>query len=130
MQQDDDDTRGDHLGQTDEEVRAAVRFVGKATVAGLAFLLAALLWVHGCGVRGPDALDTVACGAPYRTALAVGSPLIFAGSGLFALWRTYRLWRVRGTWWGWQGAGWFLFALMVFIMITTAEPIVGPALRR
>lgn len=127
MQRRQDDNRGDRLGQADDEVWAAVRFVGEVIVLGLAFLVIALLWAHTCGV---DTVETAACGAPYRKVLAVGTPLIFTIGGLRAFWRTYLVWRARGTWWGWQGAGWFLFALMVFAMITTAQPILGPALGR
>lgn len=117
---------GDRLGQDDAEVRAAVRFVLQVIVASLAFVVVAAVWVRGCG-SGP--VETVACGLPYRTVLALGAPVILTGGGLWAFWRTYLVWRARGTWWGWQGAGWVLFSLMIFMMIAVAPPIVGTALR-
>lgn len=103
-----------------------MRFVGAVVVAAAVFLLVALAWSRGCG----EAVDTAACGAPYRTLLAMGAPVILAGGGLRAFWHTYLVWRDRGTWWGWQGAGWLLFSLMVFTMIVTADPIIGPVLQR
>lgn len=116
------DSRGDRLGQRDPEVRAAFRFAVKITAAALAFVVVAALWVKNCGAAD---VETVGCGAPYRTLLALGAPVILTLGGLWAFVCTYQVWRDRGTWWGWQGAGWFLFSLMVFVMIATAPPIVG-----
>lgn len=112
---------GDRLGQEDEEVRSAIRFAGLTTAAGLAFVLLATWWAGSC----EPAAETVACGRPYRTALALGAPAILAGGGLRAFLRTYRVWRARGTWWGWQGAGWFLMTLMLFTMLMSTAPIIG-----
>jgi hypothetical protein len=41
--------------------------------------------------------------------------------------RTYRVWRDHGTWWAWQGAGWFLMILM-FVTLTMGAPIAVPVL--
>ncbi|BBY32739.1 hypothetical protein MMIN_08000 [Mycolicibacter minnesotensis] len=102
-------------------MRAAVRFTGTTAVAALVFVVVAVLWVSSC-----DPLSaTVACGRPYRAVLAVGGPAILAGGGLWAFSRTYRVWRGRGTWWGWQGAGWFLLTLMLVVVLVTAVPIMG-----
>src|ERR1700758_1013389 len=103
-------SEGDHLGREDNEVHAAVRFAVLAAVAGVAFLIVAALWDSTC--KGSMSVDTVACGAPQRTILALGAPLILLGAGIWAFVRTYRVWRDHGTWWGWQGAGWFLMILM------------------
>lgn len=112
---------GDRLGQEDEEVRAAIRFAGVTTVLGVAFVLLAAWWTGSCD----PAAETVACGRPYRTVLALGAPAIFATGGVRAFLRTYRVWRARGTWWGWQGAGWFLLSLMLVIMLMSTVPISG-----
>lgn len=112
---------GDRLGQEDEEVRSAIRFAGLTTAAGLAFVLLATWWAGSC----EPAAETVACGRPYRTALALGAPAILAGGGLRAFLRTYRVWRARGTWWGWQGAGWFLMTLMLVVLLVSGVPIMG-----
>jgi hypothetical protein len=125
MQKADERSSGDRLGQEDGEVRAAIRFAVVAAVAGLAFFILAALWVSTCPGTG---VDTVACGAPQRTLLALGSPLILFAAGVWAFLRTYRVWKVRGTWWGWHGAGWFLLTLMVVTLGLGVGPIAGPVL--
>lgn len=112
---------GDRLGQEDREVRAAARFAGLIVATALAFVVIAMLWVGSCDPQSA----TAGCGRPYRTVLAVGAPLILAAGGLRAFVRTYRVWRARGTWWGWQGAGWFLLTLMLVVLLMTAVPIMG-----
>ena len=121
----DERARGDRLGQEDGEVHAAIRFAVLATIAGVGFMVLAALWVSTCPGTG---VDTVACGAPQRTLLAFGGPLIFLGGGLWAFLRTYRVWRHEGTWWGWHGAGWFLLTLMVVTVSMGVPAIAGPVL--
>jgi hypothetical protein len=121
----DERSRGDRLGQEDSEVRAAVRFAVLATAAAVSFVVLAALWVSTCPGTG---VDTVACGAPQRTLLAFGGPLILLASGLWAFLRTYRVWRDEGTWWGWHGAGWFLLTLMVVTVSMGVPAIAGPVL--
>ena len=117
---------GDRLGHEDNEVQAAVRFAVLAAIAGVAFLVVAAMWASTC--TGAMAIDTVACGAPQLTILAVGAPLILFAGGCWAFLRTYRIWRDRGTWWAWQGAGWFLLVLTLVTLTMGAPPIVGPVL--
>jgi hypothetical protein len=118
---------GDHLGRDDNEVHAAARFAGLSGLAGVAFLIVAALWDSTC--KGAMSIDTVACGAPQLTILALGAPVILLGTGIWAFLRTYRVWRDNGTWWGWQGAGWFLMILM-FVTLTMSAPIAVPILAR
>jgi hypothetical protein len=108
---------GDRLGREDSEVHAAIRF---------AVLAAAAVWASTC--TGAMAIDTVACGAPQRTILAFGAPAILLVAGCRAFVRTYRIWRDCGTWWAWQGAGWFLLILMLLTLTMGAPIIAGPAL--
>jgi hypothetical protein len=117
---------GDRLGHEDKEVRAAIRFAVLAAVAGLAFLIVAAVWASTC--TGPMAVDTVACGAPQRTILAFGAPVILLAAGCRAFLRTYRVWRNCGTWWAWQGAGWFLLMLMLVTLTMGLPLIAGPVL--
>ncbi|SOJ53728.1 hypothetical protein MSIMFB_01227 [Mycobacterium simulans] len=126
MQKTDERLRSDdRLGQEDSEVRAAIRFAVLAMIAGVGFVILAALWVSTCpGVN----IDTVACGRPERTMLALGGPLILLIAGLWAFLRTYRVWRNRGTWWGWHGAGWFLLTLMMLTMAMGVAPIASPML--
>jgi hypothetical protein len=118
-------TGGDRLGHEDHEVQAAIRFTVLAAVSGVAFLIVAALWASTCNGA---TVDTVACGAPQLTILAFGGPLILLAAGCWAFLRTYRIWRDRGTWWAWQGAGWFLLMLMVVTLAMGAPSIAGPAL--
>ena len=117
---------GDRLGREDREVHAAIRFAVLAAVAGLAFVVVAAVWASTC--TGAMAIDTVACGAPQRTILAFGAPVILLAAGCWAFVRTYRIWRDYGTWWAWQGAGWFLLMLMLLTLTMGAPIIAGPAL--
>lgn len=116
-----------NLGHDDGEVHAAIRFAALAAVAGVGFQVLAALWVSTCP---GGSVDTVACGAPQRTLLAFGGPLILLACGLWAFLRTYRVWRNEGTWWGWHGAGWFLLTLMAATVSLGVSPIAGPVLTR
>jgi hypothetical protein len=119
------DSTGDRLGEDDKEVHTAVRFAVLAALAGVAFLIMAGQWDSTC--TGAMSVDTVACGAPQLTILAFGAPVILLAAGGWAFLRTYRIWRDRGTWWAWQGAGWFLMVLM-FVTLVMGAPIAGPIL--
>ena len=121
----DERSRGDRLGQEDGEVRAAIRFTMLAAIAGVGFIVVAALWASTCPGTG---VDTVACGTPQRMLLAFGGPLILLAAGLWAFFRTYRVWRNEETWWGWHGAGWFLLTLMIMTVSLGVPPIAGPAL--
>ena len=125
MQRANERSPGDRLGQEDGEVHAAIRFAVLAATAGIGFLVLAALWVSTCPGTG---VDTVACGTPQRTMLALGGPLILFGGGIWAFVRTYRVWKDRGTWWGWHGAGWFLLTLMVVALGLSVSTIAGPVL--
>jgi hypothetical protein len=119
MYQSSNDVRHD-----DANVRDAVRFTIGVAVAGAAFLFVAAVWVSTCG--GSTA-DTVACGAPQRTLLALGAPVILLIGGLRAFVRTYQAWRREEPWWAWQGAGWFLMTLMLLVLTMSTPALAGPA---
>jgi len=121
----DERSRGDRLGQEDGEVRAAIRFAVVAAVLAVGFVVLAALWVSTCPGTG---VDTVACGPPERTLLALGGPVILLAAGLWAFLRTYLVWKANGTWWGWHGAGWFLLTLMIVTVAMGVAPIAGPVL--
>ena len=125
MQRAHERSSGDRLGQDDREVHAAVRFAVLAAAAGVGFVVLAALWVSTCPGTG---VDTVACGAPQRTMLAFGGPLILFAGGLWAFLRTYRVWKAHGTWWGWHGAGWFLLTLTAVTVSMGVPAIAGPVL--
>ena len=112
------------LRQDDANVRDAVRFGLGVAAAGVAFLVVAAVWVSTCG---GDTADTMACGAPQRTLLAIGAPAILLIGGLRAFVRTYQTWRRQETWWAWHGAGWFLLTLMLLILTMSMPPLAGLA---
>ena len=72
------------LRQDDAHVRDAVRFGLGFAVAGVVFVVVAAVWVSTCD--GATA-DIVACGAPQRTLLAIGAPVILLIGGLRAFFR-------------------------------------------
>lgn len=115
--------RRDEPGREDGEVRAAARFALLTAVAGLAFVAIAAFSVSDCD--GGPATDTAACGTVQRALLGGGGPLILLIGGLWAFGRTYQIWRRRGTWWAWQGAGWFLMTLMLVALVMGLPPIAG-----
>ncbi|HTY33378.1 hypothetical protein [Mycobacterium sp.] len=125
MQRAHEQSPGDRLGQDGGEVHAAIRFAVLAAAAGVGFVVLAALWVSTCPGTG---VDTVACGAPQRTMLAFGGPLILMAGGLWAFLRTYQVWKAHGIWWAWHGAGWFLWTLMVVALGLGFSPIAGPVL--
>ena len=49
-----------------------------------------------------------------------------APGGIGAFVRTYRVWRAQGTWWGWQGAGWFLMMVMLLTLTMGFPVLAGP----
>jgi hypothetical protein len=112
------------LRHDDAQVRDAVRFGLVVAVLAVAFLVTAAVWVSTCD--GATA-DTAACGVPQRALLAIGAPVILLIGGLRAFVRTYQTWRNHETWWPWQGAGWFLFTLMLLVLTMSMPALAGPA---
>ncbi len=112
-----------HDAGVHDGVREAVRFSVTVAAAAVVFLVVAAVWVSTCS--GATA-DTVACGTPQRTLLALGAPVILLLGGLRAFVRTYQVWRQDGTWWPWQGAGWFLMTAMLAVLVMSLPVIAGP----
>jgi hypothetical protein len=105
-------------------VRDAVRFGVIVAAVAITFLVTAAVWVSTCS--GATA-DTVACGVPQRTLLALGAPVILLLGGLRAFFRTYQTWRKQETWWAWQGVGWFLLTMMLLVLTMSMPPLAGSA---
>lgn len=103
--------RGD--ARSRDDVFEAVRLSVGVSVAAVVFLVDAAMWIGTCG---GSTFDTVACGAPQRTFLALGAPLILLAGGLRAFVRSYQSRRQDGFPWPWQGAGWFLTAAMLLVL--------------
>lgn len=97
---------------------AAARFTGISVATALVVLLVCLAWLHGCK-SGTGQGSLAHCSAIQRNTLAIGPPAILALGGLWAFVRTLQVWRARGGWWIWQGAGWFLMLLMLVVLAMT-----------
>ena len=83
----------------------------------------ASVWVGTCG---GSTFDTVACGAPQLTLLALGAPLILLGGGLWAFLRTYQVRRQHGISSPWHAAGWVLMVAMLLVLATSMPSIAFP----
>jgi hypothetical protein len=108
----------------DANVRAALRFALVVALLAVGYLVTAALWVSTCDGA---TVDTAACGVPQRTLLAVGAPVILLVGGLRSFVRTYQTWRSHKNLWAWQGAGWFLFTLMLVVLTMSMQTLAGPA---
>ncbi len=97
---------------------AAVKLVAVFVAIALVLLLGTLAWVSGCKTgTGDGALAN--CSGLQRNTLAIGPPAVLFVGGVWAFVRTYQVWRARGGWWIWQGAGWFLLVLMLVVLTMT-----------
>jgi len=98
---------------------AAVKFVAIFVAIALVILFGSMAWMSGCKTgAGQGALDN--CNALQRNTLAIGPAVTLLIGGVWAFIRTYQVWRARGGWWIWQGAGWFLLMLMLLVLGMTA----------
>jgi hypothetical protein len=118
--------RYDEGAHVDQSAAGAMRFAAAIAVAGLGFLIVSALWVSTC-TESID-VDTAACGVPQRTILGLGAPMILLAGAIWAFVCTYRAWRARSEFWSWQGAGWFLFTVMLVTLAMGFPAIAGPAL--
>jgi hypothetical protein len=97
---------------------------GRSWLSQWPFWFLGLLWGSGCK-SGTGAEALAQCGGAQRNLLGIGSPLILLLGGLGAFARTYQVWRARGRWWIWQGAGWFLLVLMLVVLTMTVPVAMG-----
>ncbi|OBB74648.1 MULTISPECIES: hypothetical protein [unclassified Mycobacterium] len=112
------------LRHFDIGIRDAVRFAIGIGATGAIFLLGAMVWVSTC--QGATA-DTLACGAPQRTLLALAAPTVLLLGGARAFFRAYQNWRKGEMSTAWQGAGWFLVTSMLLVLTTSMPALTGSA---
>ncbi|MGE2720877.1 hypothetical protein [Mycolicibacterium celeriflavum] len=110
------------LRHIDTGIRDAVRFAIGIGATGAIFLLGAMVWVSTC--QGATA-DTLACGAPQRTLLALAAPAVLLAGGLRAFFRAYQNGRKGEMSSAWHGAGWFLLASMLLVLTTSMPALTG-----
>ena len=105
--------------------RKAVRFCVVVVVAAAVVVGLTLAWAMTA--RGDECADAdfAVCASPDRYILAMVPTAILLGGGIVAFVRSYRLYRAGGAWPIWQGAGWFLFVLMLFYMGVSAPALLA-----
>lgn len=105
--------------------RKAVRFC--LAVLALAAVVIGLTLAWAFTQRGDQCTDAefAVCASPDRYILAMVPTAILLGGGIVAFVRSYRLYRAGGAWPIWQGAGWFLFVLMLFYMGVSAPALLA-----
>ncbi|MBH0779854.1 hypothetical protein [Nocardia bovistercoris] len=90
--------------------RAGMYVLGVIAVAGVVAVVA-YSWAdrrESCA-----GAEVVLCDNPSALVVVLVPALVLLGGGIGAFVRTYLVWRDGGSWPVWQGAGWFLFVLMV-----------------
>lgn len=103
--------------------RKAVLF-DAATIV-LALIAMAVAMVVGSGIGDCPAEGSRLCTDTARMVVVVvpSALLLFGGIGAFV--QAYRAWRRNGTWPIWQGAGWFLFVLMLIYLGISVRAVAG-----
>ncbi|KUI15798.1 hypothetical protein AU193_12690 [Mycobacterium sp. GA-1285] len=112
------------LRQIDTGIRDAARFALGIGATGAVFLIGAMVWVSTC--QGATA-DSLACGAPQRTLLALAAPAVLIAGALRAFVRAHQNWRRGEMSSAWQGAGWFLLTSMLLVLTTSMPALTGSA---
>ncbi|MEU1984841.1 hypothetical protein [Nocardia sp. NPDC019395] len=106
----------------DGNFRRAVRYSLAVLTAAALVCTATAIWSAAAQCR--DA-DTLLCDTPARAAILFGPGVLLLLGGIGAFVETIRVWRRGGTWPIWQGAGWFLFLIMLFYLGLGASTIPG-----
>lgn len=96
-----------------EGFRRAVRYT--LAVLGVAALVCAGTAIWSATAQCRDA-DSLLCDTPSQVAVLFGPGVLLFLGGIGAFVETIRVWRRGGTWPIWQGAGWFLFLIMLFYL--------------
>jgi hypothetical protein len=86
-------------------------------------LRAAIAYAAVVVVVAAAILGWFAATAKDEFALAAAVPAVLFIGAVGAFVQTYRVWRARGTWPIWQGAGWFLLALALLTLSVPAMSV-------
>ncbi|WP_063052717.1 hypothetical protein [Nocardia arthritidis] len=92
--------------------RAATYVASVLATATLVFLLS-LAWA---AQRECADADRLLCDSTAQVAVVLGPAVVLLIGGIGAFVETYVQWRHGRTWPIWQGAGWFLFILMLIYL--------------
>ncbi|MFI6772441.1 hypothetical protein [Nocardia sp. NPDC050412] len=90
--------------------RVAIYVAAVLVVAALVFVTTAI-WA--AQRRACAAAETMLCDTAAKTAILTGPTVVLMLGGICAFVQTYRVWRRGRSWPIWQGAGWFLFTMMI-----------------
>ncbi|CPT75684.1 hypothetical protein [Mycobacteroides abscessus] len=97
----------------------AVRFSAATVALAIVTFVTTVVWMGQCSVSVE--VDKTLCGRHGTPAMAMAAPGVLMIGGVIAFVQTYRVWRRRGRWWVWQGAGWFLLLLMVVTLMVSGR---------
>lgn len=97
----------------DGNFRRAARYT--LGVVAVAALVCAVTAVWSAASRCRDA-GSLFCDVPSQVAILFGPGVVLFLGGVGAFVETVRVWRRSGAWPIWQGAGWFLFVVMLFYL--------------
>lgn len=92
--------------------RRAARYVGAVLVVAIVVFGIAVFYASSrCGEA-----ETQLCDGPSQAAVLMGPSTVGLLGGIGAFVQTFRQWRRGRNWPVWQGAGWFLFLLVLFYL--------------
>lgn len=95
--------------------RAAAWYTIAVITSAIAVLVGCIVWASANPDQCVDAAFIV-CENPELNILLLAPPSLLLIGGLGAFVQTYRVWRRKGAWPIWQGAGWALLTFMVLYM--------------
>ncbi|WP_433678884.1 hypothetical protein [Nocardia sp. CA-119907] len=90
--------------------RVAIYVATVLAVAAVVFVVTAIWAAQRAACANAEMM---LCDAPAKTAIVAGPTVVLILGGIGAFVQTYREWRRGGSWPIWQGAGWFLFTMMI-----------------
>lgn len=97
----------------DGNFRRATRYALAVLAAAALVCAVTAIWAATGPCRDADSL---LCETPTQVAVLFGPGVLLLLGGIGAFVETIRVWRRGGPWPIWQGAGWFLFLIMLFYL--------------
>ncbi|QCQ89924.1 hypothetical protein [Rhodococcus sp. SGAir0479] len=96
-----------------------------AAIIVVALIAMAVSIAIGSDVGDCSAEDGRLCSDTARVVVVMVPAILLLLGGIGAFVQAYRTWRRDGTWTVWQGAGWFLFVLMLVYLGISVRAVAG-----